>query len=154
MRRLDALQRHLETDLLAGQFAHLIIGRESQIESAALTRLQAGDAVLEIRQHASFAQHDRVIGGLAALEHLAVEFPGEVDDDAIAAGGGALDPGESRALLAQHLDGLVQFGFAHFNRRTLDGLVADAVQLHFRVNFEHGGKLQPGGIFQIGRAHV
>jgi hypothetical protein len=53
-------------------------------------------------------------------------------------------PAVGGALLAQHFDGLVHFGLAHFDLRPLDGLVADAVQLHLRVNLEHRGELQPG----------
>ena len=66
--------------------------------------------ILEVGQHHAGTEHHRVVGGLAALELLAVLAAGEIDGQAIALGGRTAGGNVGGALLAQHVDGLVDFG--------------------------------------------
>jgi hypothetical protein len=146
------LQGDGELGGLTGHVLAMVVLRERQREGLALADFQADGGGFEFRQHAAFAQHEGVVFGLAAVELDAVDLADEVDGHAVAVGGhgfaavavlACLTLGVVvHALLAQDVDGLVDFGVADVG---LDGLDFDAFQgrqADFRIDFEGGVEAQ------------
>ena len=102
-RRLDLLHGDVELGLLAGEVRGAVVRREGDLHLAALAGLGADELLLEARDERARAELDLDALALAALELLAVDAAGEVDDDAIA----GLRPGlgglcRERPVLRRH----------------------------------------------------
>ena len=102
--RLDLAHDRLESRRLARQVLRRIFVREAQVELALLAGNRAAQRLLEIRQQAPGAEHDREVLALAALEWLAADPSLEVDRDAVTVAAAALDVVPVRALAPQALD--------------------------------------------------
>ncbi len=149
VRPLDLLHRDGEFGGLAGDFLAVIVLGEGQREGLALADLQAQRGLLELGQHAAFAQHEDEVLGLAAGELDAVDLAHEVDRHAVAilgcdfaaaiamlagfAAGVVVD-----ALLAQDVDGLVDLGVGDLGLRAGHLGGRQVTDLDFRVDLEGG----------------
>ncbi|KAG1243951.1 hypothetical protein G6F65_022087 [Rhizopus arrhizus] len=91
-------------------------------EDLGFASLQAASGFFEFRQHAALAEHEREVFGLAAFERHAVDGAGEVQRDAVAVlRGAAFTSFERGALLAQDVQGLLDFGVGDGGVKTGDG---------------------------------
>ena len=93
LRRLHRLHRHREARLLAGEVLGAVALREGHLHLELVAGLRADELVLEARDEALRAEHQREVLGRAALELDAVDRALEVDDHLVAVLG-------LRALLA------------------------------------------------------
>ena len=93
-----------EDRVLAGQLLGLVVLGEGDLDLALFARFGAGQLLLEALDQLAAAELQQVVGGLAALEGLAVAQALEVDQQHVAVGGGALDRLELGEALADALD--------------------------------------------------
>ncbi len=147
MRPLDLLQRDGEFGSLAGHVLAVIVLGERQREGLALANLQAQCSLLELGQHAAFAQHEAEVVSLATGEFHAVDLANEVQGHAVAILGGHFRTAVAvlagfatgvvvHALLAQDVDGLVDFGIGDFGLGTGHFGASQVTQLDFRIDLE------------------
>ena len=92
---LHTLDRHVEDCVLALQIVDRIIIREAHVDLTLVARLRADQLILEARDQPARAELDLHVLAGAALECLAADLSGEVDDDEVADGRGVL----SRSIL-------------------------------------------------------
>ena len=148
----NLLDGHFELDGLAGQVLGVVLGREGHVEGLALAGLEAQHSGLEVLEHLAATDHEGEVGRLAAVELDAVLAAGEVHHHAVAVLGGTLDLGEGGALLAQHVEGLVDLGVTDFQLRTLDLVGAHVGDDDLGVNLEDRGELEgvgAGGLLRL-----
>ena len=102
--------------------------------------LGAGELLLEALDQLAAAELEQVVGGLAALERLAVEQALEVDQQHVALGGGALDRLQPGEALADPLDLAVDdlVGRLGLGPADLEALVVAELRLgpHADLEFE------------------
>ena len=120
----------------------MVISREADFHVLGFAFLHADDAGFEFRQHLALAQHEREVLTRTASESFAVDLAGKVDDHAVGIGSGALDTVEAGALLAQHVDGLVDFGVSNFAHGLFDFLAVKAAQGQLGVDFKGSAELE------------
>ena len=121
----DRLGVDRELGSLAGQALRRIVLREQDRRRRAFRGFEPAKRRVEVLQDLPGADDDPDTLALPALERLAVDGAGEVDRDAIAIGGSALDGRPSRALAAQLLDHRVEIGLLDLDARHVDREVAE-----------------------------
>ena len=97
----DLLHGDREARLLARQALGLVVVVEPHLHRALVARCRAGEGLVELGQQAIRAELDHQVGGVRALERLAVDGPRVVDYDQVAGGGGAVHGVKAREPLAQ-----------------------------------------------------
>ena len=107
MRFGNDLRRQRELGVLSGDFLAVVVGGEREPERLGLAFGDARHRRLELGQHRRLADDDGEILRLPARELDAVDASGEIDDHAVALRGGAVDVLVACALLAQHVERLV-----------------------------------------------
>ena len=103
-----------------------------------LTRRGTNESLLELRQHAVVAEHDRHILALSAVERRTADRPFEIDGYLIAGCGRPLDRRIFHLLLTQALDHRVDVALGHIRRRALDLERLDGLQCNVGEHFERG----------------
>eukprot|EP01022_Parablepharisma_sp_SALTPOND_P014695 TRINITY_DN2018_c0_g1_i2.p1 TRINITY_DN2018_c0_g1~~TRINITY_DN2018_c0_g1_i2.p1 ORF type:complete len:1935 (-),score=514.39 TRINITY_DN2018_c0_g1_i2:42295-48099(-) len=132
---------------LAGHILAVVILGESQREGLGLAHLQADGRSFEFRQHAAFAQYEREGFSLATLEFHAIDLADEVDGHAVAVLGRLVGTAVAvrallaldvvvHALLAQDVDGLVDFSVGDRGDGLLDVGTGELAHGDFRIDFE------------------
>ncbi len=92
--------------------------------------------LFELGEHPTGADKHLQIFGIATLEGLALDRSGEIHRHEVVVLGCTLDRFEGRALLSQHLDGLVDLGIGDLENRPADFGIDYRPHGHFGINLE------------------
>ena len=98
----------------------MVVFGEVDFHVFAFARFHAGDAGFKFGQHLTGTQYEGVIFRRTAGKRFAVDFTFEVDDDAVAVLGRAVDMVETGTLFAQDFHGFLDFGVTDFGSYFFD----------------------------------
>src|SRR5207247_3652314 len=127
-------------------FLAVVILRERKLERLGFARGQAARRGVEFRQHAAFADGEDEVLGLTSGEGLAIDRALEVDREPVAFLRRAFNRHETRALLAQDADRLLDGRIVHAHLRALDRDAGEIAALHFGAALDRRADLERGAI--------